>query len=69
MDSSVGAAYKETLARVAAAVKESTATDRCLLVGASKTKPVEILLEAYESGLRHFGENYVDEIVTKQPLV
>lgn len=29
------------------------------LVAVSKTKPVEDLLEAYNAGQRHFGENYV----------
>ena len=30
-----------------------------LLVAVSKTKPVEAILEAYQAGQRHFGENYV----------
>lgn len=29
------------------------------IVAVSKTKPVEVLMEAYEAGQRHFGENYV----------
>jgi uncharacterized pyridoxal phosphate-containing UPF0001 family protein len=28
------------------------------LVAVSKTKPVEMLKEAYDAGQRHFGENY-----------
>ena len=36
----------------------------------SKTKPVELLLEAYEAGQRDFGESYVQELVEKaQPGV
>ena len=31
------------------------------LVAVSKTKPVEDLMEAYNAGQRHFGENYVRE--------
>lgn len=31
----------------------------------SKTKPVEVIVEAYEVGQRHFGENYVQELVDK----
>ena len=31
----------------------------------SKTKPVEAVLHAYASGCRHFGENYVQELVEK----
>jgi hypothetical protein len=35
------------------------------LVAVSKTKPVEMLMEAYEAGVRDFGENYVQELVDK----
>jgi PLP dependent protein len=37
------------------------------LVAVSKTHPVEALLAAYELGVRHFGENRVEEAVTKLP--
>ena len=39
------------------------------LVAVSKTKPVEAILEAYESGQRIFGENKVQEIVAKRHLL
>jgi len=35
------------------------------LICVSKTKPVEMLLEAYEAGARDFGENKVQELVEK----
>lgn len=35
------------------------------LVAVSKTKPAEMLMEAYEAGQRDFGENYVQELVEK----
>ncbi|KAL8560273.1 hypothetical protein ACOMHN_006004 [Nucella lapillus] len=35
------------------------------LVAVSKTKPAEMIMEAYASGQRHFGENYVRELVDK----
>ena len=35
------------------------------LVAVSKTKPNEMLLEAYEAGQKDFGENYVQELVDK----
>jgi pyridoxal phosphate enzyme (YggS family) len=35
------------------------------LVAVSKTKPNELILEAYEAGQRDFGENYVQELVDK----
>ncbi len=36
-----------------------------MLVAVSKTKPVEDILEAYEIGIRNFGENKVQELVDK----
>ena len=35
------------------------------LVAVSKTKPQELLMEAYDSGQRVFGENKVQELVDK----
>ena len=37
------------------------------MVAVSKTKPVEAIRELYELGHRDFGENYVQELVEKQP--
>jgi PLP dependent protein len=37
------------------------------LVAVSKTHPVEALLAAYELGVRHFGENRVEEASVKLP--
>lgn len=31
----------------------------------SKTKPVELIIDAYSAGQRHFGENYVKELFEK----
>ena len=39
------------------------------LVAVSKTKPVADLQEAYEAGQRDFGENYVQELVDKVPVL
>ncbi len=39
------------------------------LVAVSKTKPVKIIEEAYNAGQRCFGENKVQELVEKQPLL
>ena len=35
------------------------------LVAVSKTKPNEDILKAYNYGIRDFGENYVQELITK----
>lgn len=37
------------------------------LIAVSKTKPSSAIAELYAEGQRHFGENYVQEIVEKQP--
>ncbi|KAG1165607.1 hypothetical protein G6F36_013271 [Rhizopus arrhizus] len=39
------------------------------LVAVSKYKPTEDLMYAYEAGQRHFGENYVQELVDKSQKV
>jgi PLP dependent protein len=39
------------------------------LVAVSKTKPVEDIRELYDLGQRDFGENYVQELVDKQPVL
>ena len=35
------------------------------LVAVSKTKPLSMLLEAYDQGQRHFGENYLQDALEK----
>ena len=35
------------------------------LIAVSKTKPVEMIMEAYEAGIRDFGENKVQELMDK----
>lgn len=36
-----------------------------MLVAVSKTKPVDMIIEAYNAGQRHFGENYTKELQEK----
>ncbi len=36
------------------------------LIAVSKTKPVEMIKEAYDAGIREFGENKVQEMMDKQ---
>ena len=38
------------------------------LVAVTKTQPLEVVQAAYEAGVRHFGENRVEEGCTKIPL-
>merc|ERR1712002_174710 len=52
--------------RVAAAYAASKAASHPpRLVAVSKTKPKEMIIEAYNAGHRHFGENYIQELVEK----
>ena len=39
--------------------------DEVTLIAVSKTKPVSMLQEAYDAGMRDFGENKVQEILEK----
>lgn len=43
--------------------------DKVTLVAVSKTKPIEMVMELYNQGQRHFGENKVQELLEKQPLL
>ncbi len=51
------------------ALQRETVAAGAVLVAVSKTKPVADILEAWESGQRVFGENYVQELAQKQPLL
>jgi PLP dependent protein len=46
---------------------EQQIAGRAALVAVTKTKPVAMLVEAYEAGCRRFGENRVQEMAEKQP--
>lgn len=43
--------------------------DEILLVGVSKTQPPEKLKEAFNCGIKVFGENKVQELIEKYPLI
>lgn len=51
------------------AVKSGRKENDVVLIAVSKTKPIEMLKEAYEAGARDFGENKVQEIIEKYPLM
>ncbi|GAB2997211.1 YggS family pyridoxal phosphate-dependent enzyme [uncultured Cyclobacterium sp.] len=50
-------------------IKDSFPNPECLLVAVSKTKPISAIQEAYEAGIRDFGENKVQEITEKAPAL
>ena len=53
--------------RIQAAAKAAHRDENSIhLLAVSKTKPAEALREAYAAGLRDFGENYLQEALSKQ---
>lgn len=58
--------YLEVENRIAAAcARAGRDRSEVTLIAVSKTKPVEMLREAYDAGARYFGENKVQEICEK----
>lgn len=53
----------------AACQKAGRNPEEVTLIAVSKTKPVPMLEEAYQAGSRDFGENKVQEIMDKYPLL
>ena len=61
---------KEVENHIAAACQEaSRAPEEVTLIAVSKTKPVELIQEAYEYGCRDFGENKVQELLDKYEVM
>lgn len=50
-----------------AAARSGRSMDEITLVSVTKTHPPEVLQEAWEAGLRHFGENRSHELTEKVP--
>lgn len=61
------AAVRERI--TAAAARTSRRADDITLVAVSKTWPAELVIAAYEAGLRQFGENRPEELAEKRPAV
>ena len=53
----------------AACLRTGRSRESVQLIAVSKTKPAEAVAEAYTAGQRLFGENHVQEIVAKKPLL
>ena len=57
---------KEVEAKIQAACdRAGRKREEVTLIAVSKTKPIEMLQEAYDLGVRVFGENKVQEITAK----
>jgi PLP dependent protein len=70
---STGASLTDNLARVREAIAEAALhagrnPDEITLVGVSKTQPAEVVAEAVRAGVRHIGENRVQEAASKFPM-
>ncbi len=64
----------ENLAQVQAQIRKACQTagrteSEVTLIAVSKTKPVSMLEEVYQAGIREFGENKVQELTQKQALL
>lgn len=60
----IAKALKVVRDKISAASKPSHSVQP-RLVAVSKTKPTELIIAAYREGQRHFGENYIQELVEK----
>lgn len=61
---------KEVQARIKnACIRAGRNPEEVTLIAVSKTKPVSMIQEAYEEGIRDFGENKVQEILEKEPVL
>ena len=61
---------EEVKNNIAAACQEAgRAPEEVTLIAVSKTKPVELLREAYDCGCRDFGENKVQELLDKYEVM
>src|ERR1700687_6165254 len=58
---------RERIARAASRAGRNAA--EITLVAVSKTQPAEIIRAAHQAGVRHFGENRVQEWISKQPAL
>lgn len=56
---------KERISFVNKDIFQTITAPKPQLVAVSKTKPVEAIIEAYSTGQRYFGENYVNELADK----
>lgn len=67
-EGTAAAALRQVLQRVQQAAEKANRTpEQVRLVAVSKTKPVAMLEEVFQAGQRHFGENYVQELLEKAP--
>jgi hypothetical protein len=68
--STIAANLAQIRQRVARAAQHAgRRAEEITIVAVTKTHPAETILAAYEAGLRHFGENRVQEFESKNPAL
>lgn len=67
--SSAGSALGAVVSRINKTMQTHSIARQPRLVAVGKTKPPELLQEVYDAGQRVFGENYVQELVDKAPVL
>jgi len=55
--------------RIASAKARSTYEQEVSIIAVTKTQPIDMLTKAYQLGLRNFGENRVQELLSKKPAL
>ncbi|RQM21062.1 hypothetical protein B5M09_011132 [Aphanomyces astaci] len=68
MSSGVARNLQHVRQRISDVLAVSPWKQQCTLVAVSKTKPVADIEVAYGLDQRHFGENYIQELVEKAPV-
>jgi pyridoxal phosphate enzyme (YggS family) len=62
--------YQKVIENISAACKKAgRETGSVTLIAVSKTKPAEDIQEIYDAGQREFGENKVQELTAKEPVL
>jgi PLP dependent protein len=69
MPTSIGENILRIQERMARARERASRDDEVTLIAVSKTQPAEAIRAAYEAGIRHFGENRVQEWEGKRGLL
>lgn len=70
MNAQIAKRYESVVERAARAARRAGRNpDGITLVSVTKTWPVEVLLAAYEIGIRDFGENRAEELVEKRQAI
>ncbi len=69
MDTNISNNINTILRKIADLKEQYKRDDNINLLCVSKTKPIEAIIEAYDNGQRHFGENYAKEMFDKVELL